>query len=265
MPTEKMEGASTKLTRAQQWQAIADIIAKLAIPVALAYASYVVAVSMKEQDVRVKMTEVALDILKEEPKSKTTEADDGLRRWAMDLMDEYSTVRLPKSVRAQLATKAFPVGDSSLMSLVDGPDVTQLLSRVALSGGPEDPNSKQWVAATHAQLSQSKLTALEGKWSGRWNKFSDPDKWHVGEASILVHGDYFVLVYSDPDSEFLMIGRQEEDGRLAGRHYAIHNFRDSSPWVGVLVDKSRIDGQWRYGRWDFQRAQPANTADRANG
>jgi len=64
------------------------------------------------------------------------------------------------------------------------------------------------------------------------DKFSDPDKVACREASILVHGDYFVLVYSDPDSEFLMIGRQEEMGGWPGvtMQYTISEI---SPWSSL--------------------------------
>lgn len=263
MSPEPRQETASKLGTLQKWQAVADIVAKLAVPIALAVVSYMVTASMKEQDVRVKMTEVALDILKEEPNPKATEADEALRRWAVDLIGEYSSAKLPQSVRDQLAAKAFPTGHSTVGSLVDGPDVRQLLSRVDLSGGPEDPNAEPWAAA-YGKASQRRLPPLEGRWAARWNRFADADNWHVGEASIQVHGDYFVLVYSDPGSEFLMIGRQDQEGRLVGRHYAINNFRDSSPWVGILVNGTRIDGQWRYGRWDFQRMEPANTVGRAD-
>src|SRR3954469_11248348 len=108
MSSENREETADKLGTLKKWQVVADIIAKLAVPVALAFVSYMVTASMKEQDVRVKMTEVALDVLKEAPNPKATEADEALRRWAVDLIDAYSSVKLPQSVRAQLAVNAFP-------------------------------------------------------------------------------------------------------------------------------------------------------------
>ena len=45
--------------------------------------------------------------------------------------------------------------------------------------------------------------------------------------------------------------------RLVGRYMSAVEPRETGPWVGVIVDSERIDGQWQgitgSGRWDFRR------------
>jgi hypothetical protein len=34
--------------------------------------------------------------------------------------------------------------------------------------------------------------------------------------------------------------------------------RDTSPWLGIIVDDERIDGIWTQGRWDLRRQLAQN-------
>src|SRR5207244_2684151 len=61
----------------------------------------------KNQEARTKMVELAIDLLKVDP--KPTNEDKALRNWAMDVIDKYSEVKLPTEVRSNLQSQALEV------------------------------------------------------------------------------------------------------------------------------------------------------------
>lgn len=77
------------------------VASTVAVPVVIAVAAHIVNTSFKERDVRLRTVELAIGILKEDPKNSSDETK-ALRRWAMDVIDAYSGVPLPEGARAAL-------------------------------------------------------------------------------------------------------------------------------------------------------------------
>ena len=138
-------------------------------------------------------------------------------------------------------------------SFLGGSDLQRLVDVAELRGGPDDPNAHIWARDSH-RSSDPLAPALDGIWSSRWNedRFGE-ENWQIGTATMTTHNDYFLLLHTDPRFEYLMLGKRYDKGRLVGRHFNISDLRDTSPWVGLLVSPSRIDGRWKAGRWDLQR------------
>ncbi len=136
-------------------------------------------------------------------------------------------------------------------SVTDGPDVTGADVDAFAEGIPRtdlerDENAMAWVAiATDAD-------GIDGAWSSRWR--TGDGAWQQGVATLQVQGDRVFILYKDAGS-YLLEGVRHGD-RIVGRYSSLDNVRDTSPWVGVLVDAHRIDGYWARGRWDFRRCSP---------
>lgn len=97
---------------------------------------------------------------------------------------------------------------------------------------------------------------LDGAWSSRWNGGTAGNEWRVGHAAITVTGRYTVATYRDSEGyrrTYVLIAERLDDARLCGRYFSLDKPFESSPWVGVIVNDSRIDGRWEQGRWDFRR------------
>jgi hypothetical protein len=80
---------------------IAVAVGAVAIPVVLAMLGNQVSVSMKDRDVRLRTVELAIGILREDPKTTNRETK-ALRQWAMDVIDSYSGIPLPPEARSEL-------------------------------------------------------------------------------------------------------------------------------------------------------------------
>jgi hypothetical protein len=77
--------------------------------------------------------------------------------------------------------------------------------------------------------------------------------WITGVAKVRSVGDRVFILHSDKTNVYLMEARREGKNRLVGRYVNTNIPEDTSPWVGVIVDDERIDGIWRFGRWDLRR------------
>ncbi|MBS1122560.1 MAG: hypothetical protein H6Q90_4788 [Deltaproteobacteria bacterium] len=127
-----------------------------------------------------------------------------------------------------------------------GPDVEAFAKRLPPLDLAGDENAMAWVAiATDAE-------GVEGAWSSRWR--SGEGAWKQGVATIQLQGDRVFILYKDAGS-YLFEGIRHGD-KIVGRFINIANPADTAPWVGVLVNMSRIDGYWSGGRWDFRRCSP---------
>jgi len=131
----------------------------------------------------------------------------------------------------------------------DGEDVKAFSAKVKLEGDAKDANAKQWVEDATA----GKKGSLDGEWSSRWNGGKADADWISGTARVKSVGDRVYILYSDRTNTYLIDARREGKNRLVGRYVNTNVAKDTSPWVGVVVDNERIDGVWSQGRWDLRR------------
>jgi uncharacterized protein YjbI with pentapeptide repeats len=80
----------------------ASILGALLIPVVVAIVGSVLASAMKEDENRVKYTELAISILKEEPSDENR----ALRNWGIDVIDKYSGVPMSPEARKELQNRS---------------------------------------------------------------------------------------------------------------------------------------------------------------
>ena len=85
---------------------VAGAAGVVAIPVVLGIVGFEVNLSLKERDVRLRTVELAVGILQENPQASPETPV--LREWAMDVIDNYSGVPLPKDARSELLSKPLP-------------------------------------------------------------------------------------------------------------------------------------------------------------
>ena len=72
-------------------------------------------------------------------------------------------------------------------------------------------------------------------------------------ATVKVVGKYVYILYYEEVYAYLVAARREGRTKLVGRYFNLLHPEDSTPWVGLVVNNERIDGQWAYGRWDLRR------------
>jgi hypothetical protein len=131
----------------------------------------------------------------------------------------------------------------------DGKDVKEFAATVKLSGDAKDANAAQWAAKESA----GKASSLDGEWYSRWNGGSAGKDWASGTATVKTVGDRVYILYKQGTGTWLIDARREGKRRLVGRYLYLDEPTDSTPWVGVIVDDERIDGEWTMGRWDLRR------------
>lgn len=138
----------------------------------------------------------------------------------------------------------------------DDSDVTDFAATATLAGGADDVNAAPWAAESRSS------DPLDGTWCSRWNGGADPtiagdapDKWKQGRAEVRVTGDRLYLRF-DWDSgrrHGLIEAQHEGDGRLVGKYINLTDPKIQRPWVGRIIDTTRIDGRFPHGRLDFRR------------
>jgi hypothetical protein len=127
-----------------------------------------------------------------------------------------------------------------------GPDVEDFAASVQVGDPVLDENAIAWViVATAAE-------GLGGAWSSRWK--TGEGEWQQGVATVQLDGDRVFILYRDAGTYLVEAVRRGD--RLVGRYLNLKNPRDTSPWLGVIVDDYRIDGYWTQGRWDLRRCSP---------
>jgi hypothetical protein len=83
------------------------ISAFVAIPVLVAFFGSLTNTAIKDKDVGARMVEIAVGILKEDPKKENKETP-SLRQWAIDIIKEYSEVELSAEVEKELRKTSLP-------------------------------------------------------------------------------------------------------------------------------------------------------------
>lgn len=138
----------------------------------------------------------------------------------------------------------------------EGRDVLDFAATAALAGGESDVNAAPWAAAPAA------FDPLEGVWASRWNGGADPtipgdtpEQWKQGRAELRVAGDrvYLRFDWDNGRRHGLIEARREGAQRLVGKYINLTNPAIVRPWVGRVVDATRIDGCFPAGRLDFRR------------
>lgn len=131
-------------------------------------------------------------------------------------------------------------------------DIVSVLNGFPLEPSSSDPNKEIWVSRKEPAVHAS----IEGFWSSRWHSSELSDgNWHVGTALIRMVGDWFHIEVQDETNQYVIRARQDDTSRLVGRYSNCRYYDDTSPWVGIIVGNSRIDGFWNTGRdrWDLRR------------
>ena len=126
----------------------------------------------------------------------------------------------------------------------------------ALAGDAEDVNAAHW--ASLPALSDP----LEGGWASRWNGGADPtiagdtpERWKQGRAEVRVVGERIYLRFDwDEGRRHGLIDAVRDGGNgLIGKYINLTNPAIVRPWIGLVVDATRIDGCFPNGRLDFRR------------
>ena len=130
----------------------------------------------------------------------------------------------------------------------DGEDVRAFAGRVHLSGSDDDDNAEAWDGRSGAAPA-----SLEGNWSSRWN--ADGLGWQKGRGRLSVDGNrvYILFNWDDATKQGLIEASWDGQDRLIGRYLNLSVPEITRPWVGLIVDATRIDGQHSGGRIDFRR------------
>jgi len=117
-----------------------------------------------------------------------------------------------------------------------------------LDGSDNDPNAEKWATP---QRMDGETGTIEGNWSSRWNGGSMGSEWQKGKAQVKRANNVYFILYEDK-AKYLIEGKMENDS-LIGKYVNQNNETDAGPWIGKVVNKDRIDGQWSQGRWDLRR------------
>ena len=134
-------------------------------------------------------------------------------------------------------------------------DVVDYAAGATLAGRPDDANA-QW------RPSLDSADPLEGVWASRWKGGADPtipgdtaDKWKEGHAEVRVVGDrvYLRFDWGGGRRHGLIDAQREGAHRLVGKYINLTTPEITRPWVGLVVDATRIDGRFPNGRLDFRR------------
>lgn len=159
-------------------------------------------------------------------------------------------------------TTAAITGTQNPFGVIDVPDpndaeVAQFAAGTTLQGSADDANAASWSAAGNAGQPDS----IEGNWSSRWNGAADPtisgdspDKWKQGRGEVGIVDDRVYLYFEwDAGARKGLIDARREGARLVGKYINLTSPAITRPWVGLILDNTRIDGRFPEGRLDFRR------------
>lgn len=86
-------------------QTVSTIIASVLIPIVIAFIGHIVNQSIKNNELSLSYIELAVGILKDEPKPGT----ENLRAWAIDVVNNYSSVKLTTDAKKELRERPLPL------------------------------------------------------------------------------------------------------------------------------------------------------------
>ncbi|MGF1628308.1 MAG: hypothetical protein ACFCUT_02455 [Kiloniellaceae bacterium] len=103
--------------RLSKSQTIATIFATVAIPVILSVLGYVFNDNLKTRDARLRTTELAIAILRDDPKNSPETPS--LRQWAVTVIDDFSGVPFPEAAKKELQQNRLVTADRYTMTFED--------------------------------------------------------------------------------------------------------------------------------------------------
>jgi hypothetical protein len=119
----RMSGELVKKDSWDKAQVVGAILGSIAAPIVVILLGSLFAWSMKEGETKARLVEVAVDVLKTDP--KTTQSIPGLRDWAVDVINSYSPKPLPARSARELINSPLP-GVSHIIHFANhGPDEKQ--------------------------------------------------------------------------------------------------------------------------------------------
>ena len=136
-------------------------------------------------------------------------------------------------------------------------DVLDFAGTATLDGAADDENAAAWRA-----LGGAPPSIIDGAWASRWKGAADPtiagdtaDKWKAGDAQIRTAGGrlYLKFDWNGGARLGLIEARRTGSNGLVGKYINLSNPKITRPWIGLIVDKTRIDGRFPEGRLDFRR------------
>ncbi len=99
----------------ERWQkakVASQVAAILLMPLILALVGHTLSSALKEREARTRFIELAISILREEPRSEY----EPIRKWALEVVDRYSEIKIEGSVRTALLSElALPRSKSSVI------------------------------------------------------------------------------------------------------------------------------------------------------
>jgi hypothetical protein len=130
----------------------------------------------------------------------------------------------------------------------NGEDVTAFASGVWLTGAADDDNAEHWHMPS-AVVPES----IEGNCSSRWK--AEGVEWQTGRGKLRSDAErvYILFDWNDATGQGLIEARRDGPDRLVGRYLNLSAPEITRPWVGLIVDTTRIDGEHSGGRIDFRR------------
>ena len=140
----------------------------------------------------------------------------------------------------------------------DDQTVTEFARSATLEGFADDVNAAHWGAVDDAHKSGT----IEGGWSSRWNGAADPtiagdsaQKWKQGQGEVRTEGErvYLHFEWNFGARKGLIEARRDGANRLVGKYINLTSPAITRPWIGLIVDDTRIDGRFPEGRLDFRR------------
>jgi hypothetical protein len=135
-------------------------------------------------------------------------------------------------------------------------EVTAYVAVAILLGDADDANAARWASVPMP------ADPLDGAWVSRWNGGFDPtiaggapDKRKQGRTECRTFGDrvYLRFDWNGGRRHGLVDVQRKGANRLVGKYINLTNPESVRPWVGLIVDATRIDGRHLNGRPDFRR------------
>src|SRR4051794_34135759 len=139
-----------------------------------------------------------------------------------------------------------------------GADVGESAAFAVLHGLEDDVNAAAWSDLPRPAGS----SAIEGRWSSRWNGGADPtiagdtpEAWKQGRGELKLQDDHAYLLFDwdNGKRKGLIDARRNGATGLVGKYINLTNPQIVRPWIGLIVSETRIDGRWTGGRLDFRR------------
>lgn len=135
-----------------------------------------------------------------------------------------------------------------------GKDVQAFAMQTRVPGAGDDENAQAW----NRRGLGGKADTIAGQWEYRWKGGTARDAWVTGVAQIRLANDRVFILCRDSGTKYMIEGQLGKNERIVGRYVNLNDSGDTSPFVGRLVTKERIDGYWSDGRWDLRRKLTEN-------